>query len=76
MERMEDYQPFTLVGIALIVIGVILVALPFVARHIPSLEKLPWIIIWVYKSNGFLFATSPLLIILTIISLILSFMKR
>jgi hypothetical protein len=76
MEPMEDYQPFTLVGIALIVIGVILVALPFVARYIPSLEKLPWIIIWVYKSNGFIFATSPLLIIISIISLILSFLKR
>lgn len=73
---MEGYQPFTLVGIALIVIGIILVVLPFVARYIPSLEGLPWIIIWVYKSNGFIFTTSPLLIIITIISVILSILKR
>jgi len=73
---MGNHQPFTLIGIVLIIFGIILVVLPFVARHIPSLEKLPWIIIWVYKSNGFLFATSPLLIIITIISLILSILKR
>lgn len=73
---MEDYQSLTFVGIVLIVVGIILVILPFIARHIPNLEKVPWIIIWVYKSNGFLFATSPLLIILTIISLILSILKR
>jgi len=73
---MEDYQSLTFVGIALIVVGIILVILPFIARHIPNLEKVPWIIIWVYKSNGFLFATSPLLIILTMISLILSILKR
>jgi hypothetical protein len=73
---MDDYQPFALIGIALIIVGIIMVALPFIARHVPGLEKLPWIIIWVYKSNGFIFATSPLLIILTIITLILSFLKR
>jgi hypothetical protein len=73
---MEDYQPFILIGIALIIVGVILVSLPFVVRHIPSVEKLPWIIIWVYKSNGFIFATSPLLIIITLISIILGILKR
>jgi hypothetical protein len=73
---MENYQPFTLLGAALIIIGVILVILPFIARHIPNLEKLPWIIIWVYKSNGFILATSPLLIIISIVSLILSILKR
>lgn len=73
---MEDYQPFTLIGVALIIVGVVLVVLPFIARYIPSVEKVPWIIIWVYKSNGFIFATSPLLIIITIISVILSLLRK
>jgi hypothetical protein len=46
--------------------------LPFIARHLPNLEKLPWILIWVYRKNGFYFVTSPLLIILSIISIVLN----
>jgi len=66
------YRPFTAMGLILILSGIILVMLPFIARHLPNLEKLPWILIWVYRKNGFYFVTSPLLIILSIISILLN----
>jgi uncharacterized membrane protein HdeD (DUF308 family) len=66
------YRPLTAMGLILILSGIILVMLPFIARHLPNLEKLPWILIWVYRKNGFYFVTSPLLIILSIISILLN----
>jgi hypothetical protein len=73
---LESYQPFTLIGIIFIVAGILLVILPLIAQHIQSLQKLPWIIIWTYKSDNFVFVTSPILIIITIISFILNYLKR
>jgi hypothetical protein len=70
------YRPFTILGLLLIVSGLLLVLLPFLARHLPSLEKLPWIILWVYRRDGFYFATSPLLIIVSLISLLLNIFNR
>ena len=64
------YRPFTVMGLILILSGIILVMLPFIARHLPNIEKVPWIFIWVYRKNGFYFVTSPLLIILSIISIV------
>jgi len=65
------YRPFTVLGLLLIVCGFILIALPLIARHLPSLERLPWILIWVYRRDGFYFITSPLLIIISIVSVVL-----
>ena len=73
---MKSHQPFTLIGIIFIVAGILLVILPLIAQHIQSLQKLPWIIIWTYKSDNFVFVTSPILIIITIISFILNYLKR
>lgn len=66
------YRPFTTLGLLLIVSGLILVLLPVLARHLPSLDRLPWIIVWVYRKNSFYFATSPLLIIISLVSLLLN----
>jgi len=73
---MDVFKHFTILGIILIILGVILVALPLISRYIPSLEKLPWIIVWVYRQNGFYFATSPILIIVSIISVIIHLVTR
>jgi hypothetical protein len=73
---LKSCQPFTLIGIIFIVAGILLVILPLIAQHIQSLQKLPWIIIWTYKSDNFVFVTSPILIIITIISFILNYLKR
>lgn len=70
---MESYfRPFTVMGLILILSGLVLVLLPIVARHIPSLDRLPWILVWVYRKDGFYFVTSPLLIILSLVSIIVN----
>ena len=65
-----NYQPFTTLGLILIVSGLLLVLLPILARYLPSLDQVPWLLIWVYRRDGFIFVTSPLLIILSLLSLI------
>jgi len=69
-------KPFTILGLLLILMGVILVALPLLSQYLPNLENLPWILIWVYKSDGFIFVTSPILIMLTIVSLLVQLLGR
>ncbi|MBS7652808.1 MAG: hypothetical protein QXD04_03580 [Candidatus Bathyarchaeia archaeon] len=73
---MDAYRPLTLLGLIFIVSGIILVALPFILRHMPSLERLPWILVFIYRKNGFYFATSPLLIMISIASLIIYLSSR
>jgi hypothetical protein len=73
---MSDFTPLTLLGVLLIAVGAVLVAFPLIAKHVPNLEGLPWIIVWVYRTDGFVFATSPILIIISIISLIIHFINR
>jgi hypothetical protein len=71
-----SYQPFTTLGLILIVSGLILVLLPFIARFLPILDNVPWFIIWVYRRDGFTFMTSPLLIVLSLLSLLLQLYGR
>jgi len=73
---MDEYRPFAAMGWILILLGVLLVALPYLARLVPSIERLPWYIVYVYRSDGFMFATSPLLILLSVISLLWGYMRR
>jgi hypothetical protein len=70
------YRSLTALGVILIASGIVLVALPILARFVPSLDKLPWFILWVYRKNGFYFATSPLLIIVSLVSLLLNLLNR
>jgi hypothetical protein len=69
-------MPFQSLGWILILLGIIFVALPHIVRVIPNIERIPWWIIWVYRSNGFTFATSPLLIFISIISILLNILRR
>ena len=73
---MQNLQPFTLIGIIFIVMGIILVLLPFIVQYIPSLEGLPWLILWVYKTDNFIFATSPVLLIITALFFIIKFLRH
>jgi hypothetical protein len=73
---MDNYSPFTSLGWILIVLGVLFVALPYLVRVFPSIDRVPWWILWVYKRDGFYFATSPLLIILSLLSILLSYLRR
>ena len=71
-----NYQPSTILGLLLIVFGLLLVLLPFLARYLPSLDQVPWFLIWVYRRDGFYFATSPLLLLLSLLSLIVQLYGR
>ncbi len=66
----DDYSPFTSMGWVLILVGVLLVVLPYISRIIPGAERLPWFILFVYRRDGFYFATSPLLILISLISIL------
>jgi hypothetical protein len=63
-------------GWILILLGVIFVAMPYIARIVPEIEQIPWWILWVYRSDGFYFATSPLLIFISILSILLNMLRR
>lgn len=69
---------FFIVGIAFILIGIALVLLPIIGRLVPTidLERIPWLLLYVYKRDNFVFATSPLLILLSIISFVWSLLAR
>ena len=63
------YHPFVALGLLLILIGVLLVLFPFLIKHAPTLEKLeklPPILVYVYRRNGFYLITSPILILIGI----------
>lgn len=69
---LDEYSPFTSMGWLLILVGALFVALPYISRLIPNVERIPWFILYVYRRDGFYFATSPLLIALSILSIILN----
>ena len=61
---------FQVLGIMLMVLGALLFIAPILIEKIPSLESIPWIILYVYRKDGFVFVTSPLLIMISIVSLL------
>jgi len=68
-------HPLTWIGVALIVLGIALVLLPIVGRYI-DIAHIPWWIIYVYRREGLYFVTSPLLIALSAVSIIIYFLRR
>jgi len=64
------YKFFITAGLILIIVGIILMALPFIFKHIPKIEKLerfPKILVYVYRRDDFYFITSPILIIIGLV---------
>jgi len=72
---MDEADPLTLFGILLILLGVVFVALPYLIRVV-DVEKIPWVILYVYRQDGFSFVTSPILLFLSVLSLILAYARR
>ena len=71
-----EIAPIQILGILLLVLGAILFLLPPLLERVPSLERIPWILIYVYRSDGFVFVTSPILIIISLISLLLYLLRN
>ncbi|MEM2888310.1 MAG: hypothetical protein QXR42_02385 [Candidatus Bathyarchaeia archaeon] len=64
------------IGVLLMILGILLFLMPIIIEKLPSLENIPWIILYVYRHNGFVFVTSPILIIFSILSLLLWILTR
>jgi uncharacterized membrane protein len=62
--------PLQILGIILMVLGALLFVAPLVLERLPSLESVPWIFLYVYRRDGFVFVTSPILIIISVLSLL------
>lgn len=74
----QDGGVFTALGIMFILLGVALVVLPLLARSLDmqsTLDRVPWIILYVYRQDGFVFITSPILIIISLAFIIYAFLK-
>ena len=71
-------NPFTVFGVTLILIGIALLVIPIIGKIIPTVDvqKIPWFILYVYRRNGFVFITSPLLIIIGIASFLWVLLHR
>jgi hypothetical protein len=75
---MNTEIPFTSLGILFILIGVAFVLIPAVAKLFPQadLEKIPWILLYVYRRENFVFVTSPLLIIVSAAYFLWTYLHR
>ncbi len=72
---MGEISPYSVIGVLFIILGVIFVALPYLGRYI-DLDRIPWIILYIYRRDGFTFATSPLLLIISLVSIVLAYIRR
>lgn len=72
---MVEIHPLTWLGVALMLIGIAFVLLPVIGRYV-DLSSIPSWLIYVYRSDGFYFVTSPLLIAISIVAIIFHFLTR
>ncbi|MEW6222355.1 MAG: hypothetical protein AB1476_03425 [Candidatus Hadarchaeota archaeon] len=68
-------EQLTWLGIALMLIGAALVVLPIIGKYVDFSQVPSWLI-YIYHSDGFYFATSPLLLALSILSVIIFLLRR
>ncbi len=69
----EWRTPLTVLGLLLIIAGAFLLSIPYIIKHVPTLErleKLPTILLYVYRKDSFFFITSPILLIVGAVYLI------
>jgi hypothetical protein len=77
-ENISWEKSFTTFGVILIWIGIILVLVPLIIKLLPTvdLNNIPWILLYVYKKDGFFFVTSPILILITVVYLLWAFLRQ
>jgi len=72
----STYRITAILGILFLVLGAFLLLIPLAEKLIPSIDRLPWFLVYVYKREDFYFVTSPLLIVLSLLSLLLYLVGR
>ncbi len=62
-------RSLTAFGVILILVGIAFVLIPIIIKLFPELdmERIPWFLLYIYKRDGFFFATSPLLIMIGVV---------
>ena len=75
MATYEWYRTLSWLAI-MILLGIILVLMLYLIRYTPEIEKLPPIILYIYRRNNFVFATSPILIAVSVIWVLVSVLTR
>jgi len=74
--RLSGLESLVIFGVFLIILGAILVAIPFIVRLGVKPENVhPLILVW-KKFDGLYLGTSPILLIILLIIYILFFFKR
>lgn len=71
-------ESVSIAGWIILITGALLVLLPMLAKYLPSaeeLEKVPPILLYAYRKDGFTFVTSPILIIISLLSMLWSFLR-
>lgn len=63
-------HPLSLLGIVLILLGLAFLVAPIIARYL-DVERIPSWLIYVYRSDGFYFVTSPILILISLVFIVL-----
>ena len=76
MTMSDRYHMFTWVGLILIVGGILFVLIPHLVRYVPAIEKFPPILVYIYRRDSFFVATSPILIIISVIAVIAYLLSR
>ena len=68
----SNYAVFAAIGLILIALGVLALLIPLLLESeiLGWLEKIPPIIVYVYRRNGFTFVTSPILIVVGVLYLL------
>ncbi len=72
----EWYSSLTWLGTIMTLLGIILILMPYFIRYAPEIEKIPPILLYVYRRDGFVFATSPILIAISIIWTFVALLTR
>lgn len=65
----------TWIGLLLILLGLIFITLPILGQYV-SLKNIPNWLIYTYRKNGFLFITSPILIVLSILLILINLLLK
>ncbi len=75
---MSTEIPFASLGILFILIGIAFVLIPILVKIIPhaDLENIPWFLLYIYRRDNFVFATSPILITISIVFFLWAYLRR
>lgn len=68
-------RAISLIGILLILLGIAFVIVPILANNI-DLNDIPSWLVFVYERGNFYFATSPIIIIISVIVFVLRFLTN